>query len=414
MRSFYSQWRRTLTKKPRGKGGDAGRARVLESPNTLPPMHVVWFAEIKWDYLRTRKQQLVRRRPSGTDVLFLEPWTRGRDNPPGLRSRDGISVGTVPFLKAIPSGPLRGLLATPPARRAVDALALRRVRQHLTRAGVDPARATFVVSNVFAIDVALALKPARLVYDMNDAHADFPGMPYWTHDYQERTLRRADAVTASGAVLADEAARVRGSDAGVHRIGNGVDVALFAGVHGTAAPDTGVRIGYLGAVGPWFDFQLVCDAARRKPEWRFDVIGPVLAGTADGVAALSALPNVSLRPAVAHEDVPRVMASFTVGLIPFLSTPLTAGVNPNKLYEYLAAGVPVVSTPFSRDVLENAGLVERVSDPAQLVAACERLAAARQDAAQRAGLAARAADLAARFDWDRLAAAFWQVVLTPR
>ena len=43
-------------------------------------MDVVWLAEIKWDYLRTRKQQLIRRRPDDARILYLEPYVRGKPN----------------------------------------------------------------------------------------------------------------------------------------------------------------------------------------------------------------------------------------------------------------------------------------------------------------------------------------------
>ena len=65
-------------------------------------MNVVWFAEIKWDYLRTRKQHLVLRRPQGVDVVFFEPYVRGRENRYDLRSVDGIHAATIPLVKSIP------------------------------------------------------------------------------------------------------------------------------------------------------------------------------------------------------------------------------------------------------------------------------------------------------------------------
>jgi len=69
-----------------------------------PTIDVVWFAEIKWDYLRTRKQQLIRRKPDDIRLLYLEPYVRGRDNL-GLRAVDDATsmwCATVPFVKAVP------------------------------------------------------------------------------------------------------------------------------------------------------------------------------------------------------------------------------------------------------------------------------------------------------------------------
>jgi len=320
----------------------------------------------------------------------------------------------VPFVKSAPPGPARVLLDVPAVRRAVDAAAAHRVRRHFASAGIRPAQAVFVLSNVFAVRVAAGLAPSRLVYDCNDAHAAFPGMPRWTRDYQLESFRRADRVIVSARALRADAVAARGSDAGVHFIGNGVDLGAFRRALSTLAPaapaPAAVRVGYLGAVGPWFDFDLMESLARMRPEWRVVIVGPILPGVEAGVVRLASLPNVTIEPAVAHEDVPRVLAGFTVGTIPFHCTPLTAGVNPNKLYEYRAAGVPAVSTAYSAD-LEAGPAVALASDAGAFVAACDAFAAARVDPARRGELAGLGADLASTHDWDAIAADFWLRVL---
>jgi len=375
-------------------------------------MDVVWFAEIKWDYLRTRKQQLIRRRTPDLDLLFLEPFVRGRDNRYDLRPVDGIRAVTIPFIKSVPSGPARSALNLALARRVVDASARARVRGHLRRGGIDPRAATFVISNVYAIDVAASFSARRLVYDCNDAHADFPGMPPWTRGYQEKTLRRADRVIVSGLRLFDDAVRARGSDRDVFVVGNGVDHAAFERAIALRAGEARERprIGYLGAIAPWFDFDLMIEVARSQPAWDFALVGPVLAGAGPALERLSAAGNVTVRPAVSHDDVPRVLAGFDVGVIPFRSTTLTAGVNPNKLYEYLAAGLPVVSTPFSPDVVAERDIVGLAAGAGAFAAACAAMLAVRRDAVRRAELEARASEIAAAHDWNRIAKEFWALV----
>jgi glycosyltransferase involved in cell wall biosynthesis len=371
-------------------------------------MDVVWFAEIKWDYLRTRKQQLILRRPRGLDLLFFEPFVRGRENRHDLRTVDGIRVVTIPFLKSVPSGAARSALNLPAARRLVDAAARARVRAHLRRAGVRPDGSVFILSNVYAIRVATEFGARRLVYDCNDAHADFPGLPAWTRGYQEETLRCANRVIVSSRRLRDDAVRVRGDDRDLFVIGNGVDHAAFRAALSLRAlePRPRPRIGYLGAIAPWFDFELVGAVARSHPAWDFELVGPVLAGAETALERLASLSNVTVKSAVSHDEVPAVLAGFDVGTIPFRLSTLTAGVNPNKLYEYLAAGLPVVSTPFSDDVVAEPGLVARAPDEGSFAAACEQMLAPRA-AGERAARAARASEMAAAHDWNRIAHEFW-------
>lgn len=373
-------------------------------------MDVVWLAEIKWDYLRTRKQQLIRRRPEDVRLLYLEPFVRGRENRYDVREQDGIRVATVPFLKAVPGGPLRALVDVPPVRGIVDARALSRTRRALREAGV-PTSPVLLVSNVFAAPVAARLERTAVVYDCNDAHAAFPGMPAWTQGRFEHTCRLADRVVVSARALGETVAAVRGGPDGIEAIGNGVDFPLFDRARHAMGekPRDGVTLGYLGAIAPWFDFDALAGAARAHPEWRVVLTGPVMQGADAHLAPLLELPNVSHAPAVPHDQVPAVLHNFTAGVIPFRRDTLTRGVNPNKMYEYLAMGLPVAATAFSPEVEQLPDVVFTGKDTDGFVAACERAVAA-ATAPDAPAFADSAAAIAAAADWGEIAARFWSVV----
>jgi teichuronic acid biosynthesis glycosyltransferase TuaH len=301
-------------------------------------------------------------------------------------------------------------------RRALDASALRRVRAHLRAAGIDVRDCVCVISNVYAIHVAAALGARAIVYDCNDAHAEFPGMPVWTRDYQTETLRRADTVIVSSRGLIPMAERARGSLEGVHLVGNGVDFALFAvaSAEAAAAAPGPIRVGYVGAVAPWFDFDLVTAMARSRPDWHFEIVGPVLGGVEHALEELAAHPNVAVSGPVPHAEVPGVLARYTVGMIPFKKNALTAGVNPNKLYEYLAAGLPTVATSFSPDVAAEPGVIALADDAPAFEAACGLLGAARSDPGRLQTMRARAAEIARAHDWNTIAGVFWSHVVNAR
>jgi len=135
------------------------------------------------------------------------------------------------------------------------------------------------------------------------------------------------------------------------------------------------------------------------------------------LASLLTLGNVRHRPAVAHDRVPEVLLDFTVGMIPFRRNALTAGVNPNKLYEYLAVGLPTAATAFSPEVAHYAGTfgdtsaVVAVADDANgFVKACEAFVNARRDSAASARMRERATAIAAAHDWNTIATQFWSVI----
>lgn len=107
-------------------------------------------------------------------------------------------------------------------------------------------------------------------------------------------------------------------------------------------------LGFVGTIGRWFDWPLVCAFARQSPSLKIRLIGPVFHPPHE------ALPrNIELLPACNHPAAIRAMQSFTVGLIPFKQTDLTASVDPIKYYEYRALGLPVLSTKFGEMAHRN-------------------------------------------------------------
>lgn len=101
-------------------------------------------------------------------------------------------------------------------------------------------------------------------------------------------------------------------------------------------------VGYLGHLtDSWFDWAAVLESASRLPEYQFRIIGHGFPERLEGK-----LPsNVSFLGPMTHAEFVLESRIWSVGLIPFKPSPLTFGVDPNKLYEYLALGVRVVSAP---------------------------------------------------------------------
>ena len=169
-------------------------------------------------------------------------------------------------------------------------------------------------------------------------------------------------------------------------------------------------IGYLGAIAPWLDFGSLEALARAHADWEVRLVGPVLGGADGSLERLTSLPNVTYGEPVPHEEVPSIVSRFTVGVIPFRYDDLTRGVNPNKMYEYLAMGVPVVTTRFSHEVTEYPDVVHATEPGQPFVEACEAFVSARRDNDKRGIIHDRSVQIARDHDWSVIAESFWRQV----
>ncbi len=190
------------------------------------------------------------------------------------------------------------------------------------------------------------LKERLVIYHCVDEYSAFSGVSRETIARMERDLvRRADLVlTSSESLCADR----RAINPNTRFVTHGVDVGHFArALHAGLETPADLRdlprpvIGFFGLLADWVDLDLVRAIALARPRWSFVLVGK----QATGVGAVRGLPNVHLLGQKPYGLLPAYCRGFDVGIIPFRTSDLTLRANPLKLREYLAAGLPVVSTP---------------------------------------------------------------------
>lgn len=104
-------------------------------------------------------------------------------------------------------------------------------------------------------------------------------------------------------------------------------------------------IGFVGNILPSkVDLHLLETLAKARPEWTLVLIGPERPGAGDQLRALAALPNVVWLGKKPYERLPAYVAAFDVALIPYVANNYTRSCFPLKVFEYLAAGKPVVAS----------------------------------------------------------------------
>jgi glycosyltransferase involved in cell wall biosynthesis len=107
------------------------------------------------------------------------------------------------------------------------------------------------------------------------------------------------------------------------------------------------RLGYVGAMSDFkVDFDLLTAIAEQRPDWHLVLIGDEREGQADArFAALIRRANVHFLGWRPYADLPHYMGGLDVALLPQLLNDYTQAMFPMKFFEYLAAGLPIVSTP---------------------------------------------------------------------
>lgn len=243
--------------------------------------------------------------------------------------------------------------------RIVTSWLLRRVLRTQGREKFDVTLVSHPYFN-FAVPVA----PSNvLVYDCNDPCEEFYAdddetRRRWILKHETELLQKADVVFATAKRLLK---KCKALNSNVYLATNGVPSSFFQTdqrvPHDIAAIKPPI-VGYVGTIADWLDFDLLRSLALKNSDLSFVFIGRILLTNTKLAAfkALKALKNVFFLEQKRHDEIPAYINQFSVGLIPFKVNPLTQSVNPVKLFEYLAVGVPVVSSPLD-EVLEFSDIV---------------------------------------------------------
>ncbi|HLL02932.1 MAG TPA: spore coat polysaccharide biosynthesis glycosyltransferase ExoP [Myxococcaceae bacterium] len=165
-------------------------------------------------------------------------------------------------------------------------------------------------------------------------------------ELEERLLRKADLVITSAERLRENKAKVNPNTVLVR---HGTDYRHFVKAcdASTEIPEDIANlpkpiIGFFGLVADWVDQEAIIATAKAHPEGSVVIIGKV-APDCDATA-LKAVPNIHLLGRKSYASLPGYCKAFDVALMPFTVNELTLNANPLKVREYLAAGLPVVST----------------------------------------------------------------------
>ena len=223
-----------------------------------------------------------------------------------------------------------------------------------------------IVQHPFWLDVADVVPNSRLVYDCMDHHEGFGNNSKSILQLERQLIAASDLVVTTSQWLFD---RLSSDSQRCAIIRNAAEFERFASRPERVYVARHARkvIGYYGAVAEWFDEELVAMVAGAFPDCEILIIG---ADTVGAEGRLGQLSNVTFVGEVPYVELPSYLHSFDVCMLPFRILPLTQATNPVKVYEYLAAGKPVVTVdlPELRSMERHVSIASSRDDYIRLVA----------------------------------------------
>jgi len=350
-------------------------------------LDLICLSHLRWSFVFQRPQHLMSRFAKQRRVFYFEEPVR-EDVVPGLRSRTCEQSGVTVITPVLPP--------KFSAEQAADEQK-RLLRQVVLDNGLSDYVAWYYTP--MAMQFSSFLQPRLTVYDCMDELSAFAGAPLNMRRNEEALFTAADLVFTGGASLFESKRKCHSS---VYCFPSSVDVDHFAKAR-QAQPDPsdqeGIphpRLGYAGVIDERMDLNLVRETATRRPDWHFVFLGPVVKIDEATLPRALNIHYLGMKP---YSELPRYFSGWDVGLLPFALNESTRFISPTKTPEYLAAGLPVISTAI-RDVVRpygELGFARIVANADEFVAAADQQFATPVSADTRDGINR----FLARSSWDR-------------
>lgn len=198
-----------------------------------------------------------------------------------------------------------------------------------------------LLQNPMAIGAAKGVITKHFVFDAIDNWLYHPQMK--DKALIKKNYKFVDAHAELVTTVSEALTHTFPTNQNVHWLANGVDRDYFSGAIKTSLDDH-ITVGYVGKIQDRVDFDLVEDCLKQYPFVEFIFIGPAFSQKEKIKQLDQNYKNITFTGDVHYSKLPEAMKDMDIAIIPHKVDQLTSSMNPLKLYEYLAAGKPVVTT----------------------------------------------------------------------
>ena len=322
-------------------------AQRPDSTSRLPD-NLVCFSHLRWDFVFQRPQHLLTRFSKAMTIFYIEEPVYGEIEFPyyDYAAREAQLTVITPRL---PAGLSENASLNIQKQLFDEFMAQRAFNDY-----------GFWYYTPMALEFTRDYTPQLTVFDCMDELSAFKFAPESIKQLEKELLKKADIVFTGGHSLYEAK---KNQHQNIYAFPSSIDKQHFVKTRElkTAMDQTAhqghFKLGFYGVIDERFDIELIGGIAAARPDWEIILIGPVVK---IDPATLPQQANIRYLGPKTYAKLPELMAEWDLALIPFLLNESTRFISPTKTPEYLAAGLPVVSTPI-RDVINPYGKFGLVS-----------------------------------------------------
>ncbi len=318
-------------------------------------MKIIWFSEIKWSYLRTRKQHILSNFKDNDEILFVEPLSFNLKNNFNISIEKNIKYITIPQIQNSDVKLFNVLLNLLPTKFILRKIGKYLVQKLLNDTNFKPDK--LIISNVYWIDSLIELNKKlniEIIYDCNDNPLAFPNSKDKLN-YFTKTLKYSDKVIIPFDSYKNFIPTKFHNKIKV--ISNGVDSKLLSFkpnndiINNLKKDKLNEKIVmYIGSIDTRLDYKLLQNVISDLPDMKFIFIGNVKRQVVNIFNKIRSYKNVNYLSSINYSDIGKYLNYADVCIIPFQKNELSRYILPNKLFEYSLMKKPIIMTDFNIDL----------------------------------------------------------------
>ncbi len=204
---------------------------------------------------------------------------------------------------------------------------------------------------------------SHIVYDCMDELSLFKGAPDHLIEQEKYLMAHADVVFTGGKSLFESKEQMHPN---VHCFPSSVDYEHFSKAKNNTSLPAEIAdipspiVGYCGVIDERLDIVLLNETASKMPQVSFVMIGPVVKIDIQDLPMQKNIYYLGMKP---YESLPDYLKAFDIAMMPFALNEATKYISPTKTLEYMAAGLPIISTKITDVVRDYLHCVKLVASP---------------------------------------------------